>query len=1205
MIPYLIHRALDFRWVVLVAAALFLALGVWATTHLQIDAYPDISGQMVQIITVFPGRAPEEVERQVTIPIENAMLGVPRVETVRSRTIFGLSVVQMSFEEGTEGYWARQRVTEKLGDVTLPEGVTPQLGPYATAYGEIYRYELVSDGTYDLIELRTINDWVVERRLKRVPGVAEVANFGGYEKQYVVTFNQAQLKRYGLTLGDVEDTIKKNNAAGGGSVIPQGSMSLVVRGKGQLETVPQIENLFIKSIGGTPIYLKDVAAVAIDTKVPNGIFSKDLQDPSVEGIVTMRKGENPSQVLARVQEAVEELNKNDMPEGLRIVSYYDRTHLIDATLHTVTHSVSLGITLVVLVLIFFLGRPVMALLVALTIPFALIFALLMMYLTGIPIGLLSIGAIDFGIIVDGSVIMAENFARRLGESGRRDPRGVLTVIRGAALDMEWPVFVSVMLIMVAFLPLLSLTRIEGLLFRPLALTILFALTGALIFALFFVPVLASFLFRHGYEEWENPLLHWFTPIYVKIVKGLLQARWLVATISLAGLALVLVLVVPRLGTEFLPYLDEGVIWVRANFPEGTSLEQTSDYGRTLRKIALDFPDIQFAIVQAGRNDDGTDPFPPSRIEMMIGPRPRDEWAQFHSKQELMAALGKRYREEFPTCRFNFTQPIIDSVTEDTNGTSANLAVDFSGADSAVLLKLARETVELLQGLDGATDVSIEQEGPQPQLVIEPNRALCARYNVRVEDVTKLINMAIGGEPVSTLYEGDRRFDIVARLDRQSRRSAHAIGLLPVYNADGVPIPLAQVATIEVVDGQTLIARGDGKRRMTVRCDIVGRDQGSFVKEATERFEDQIKLPPGYRVSWLGMFENLDRASKHFMVLIPTTIAIIFVVLVVAFGSLRGGMIMLLPIPFAFASGAVALHLRGMNLNVSTGVGFATLFGIAMMDGILMFKGITKYRLQGATVDDAIIHGRVDRLRPGLMTSLVAILGLLPASLATSLGSDVQRPLATVIVFGLAGSSLFTLFITPVFYRIFVPPLLTERARKRGEPAGPAERLPDVSPAEIIGLLEHLRQHGHEEELVAVAENIHKEFARVVLIVNAAEMLGLIDTPLNMVVLTAEGKRFVEGTSEERTQLWRTQLLKLWLFQEVYDVVQREPDHAVDTDFVLETIVQRMPYENFEKVFNTFVRWARFGDLFSHDASSQTVKLCEAAMPRRAETSPPA
>ncbi len=682
---------------VLIAALAIAGAGVWAFIEQPIDAYPDISSQMVQLITVFPGRAPEEVERQVTIPIENAMLATPRVTVVRSRTIFGLSLVQLIFEEGVENYWARQRVLEKLSELTLPDGVNPQLGPLATAYGEVYRYELISDGTVDLMTLRELNDWVVTRRLKQVPGVAEAANFGGYEKQFAVTFYPAQLERFGLNLGDVEDAIRKNNAAGGGSVVSRGSMSLVVRSGGLLENIKQMESIFVKSIAGTPIYLRDVAAVGLDNKVPNGIFSKDYTDASVAGIVVMRKGENPSLVLKRVQEAVNELNASGLPAGVRVVPYYDRSQLVEATLDTVSHSVLLGITLVVLVLLLFLGRPAMAALVALTIPFALLFALILMYLTNIPIGLLSIGAIDFGIIVDGAVIMAENIARRLGEARERSPRpSVSETILAAALEVERPVFFSILMILVAYLPLLSLTSIEGLLFRPMALTMVFALIGALLFALFVVPVLATILFRHGYTEWDNPALRVTRWAYARVIRALLASRWLVLALVAAGVALVVCKTVPQLGFEFLPYMDEGVIWVRANFPEGTSLEQTSEYGRRLREIALEFPDVKFVIVQAGRNDDGTDPFPPSRIEMMIGPKPRDQWQHFKRKQELIAALGARYRDEFPSTRFNFTQPIIDSVTEDTNGTSANLAVEFTGPNSDVLLDLARQTVDLLR-----------------------------------------------------------------------------------------------------------------------------------------------------------------------------------------------------------------------------------------------------------------------------------------------------------------------------------------------------------------------------------------------------------------------------------------------------------------------------------------------------------------------------
>ncbi len=640
MIPALIRLALRHRWVILSMAALIAGLGVWAFRHQQIDAYPDISGQMVEVITTYAGKATEEVERQVTVPIEIAMRTVPRVDVIRSRTIFGLSIVDVLFQEGTENYWVRQRVQEKLDEAVLPDGVKPALAPLATAYGEIYRYELTSDGTHDLMEVRTLNDWVVIPRLLRCDGVADVSNFGGYAKQFTATFNPAQLQRFGLSLGDVMDAVKSNNASAGGSVLRRGSMSLVIRGKGSLENTGQIGAIFIKSLGGTPVYLRDIASIGLDYPPPSGIFSKDGHDNSVEGIVVMRRGENPSEVLQRVKEAVKELNGTTLPKGVRVDAFYDRSFLVDSTLHTVGHSVLLGITLVVLVLLLFLGRPSMAALVAMTIPFALLTALVLMYSTKIPIGLLSVGAIDFGIIVDGAVIMAENIAHRLGAADReRSNQSIRKVVLAAALEVERPIFFSLLMIIGAYLPLLSLTSIEGLLFRPMALTLVFALAGALLFALFVVPVLATLLFHHGYREWENPLLRWFRPVYAAILRRLLRARALVA-VAVAGLAaVVLFKVLPLLGTEFLPYMDEGVIWIRANFPEGTSLEQTVEFGKRVREIVLAFPEIKFCTVQSGRNDSGTDPFPPSRMELMIGPRPREEWTRFHAKHELVAALG--------------------------------------------------------------------------------------------------------------------------------------------------------------------------------------------------------------------------------------------------------------------------------------------------------------------------------------------------------------------------------------------------------------------------------------------------------------------------------------------------------------------------------------------------------------------------------------
>jgi cobalt-zinc-cadmium resistance protein CzcA len=1017
------NKAMHYRLTILGLTIAIIIAGLWSFSRMQIDAYPDISSQMVQVITTYPGRAPEEVERQVTVPVEIEMRNVPKVETIRSRTIFGLSVVQMIFEEGVEGYWARQRVHEKLGNINLPAGASAELGPLATAYGEILRYELVSDGRYDLTELRSLNDWLVIPHLLRAAGVADVSNFGGFEKQYAVLMNPAQLQRFGLALNDVVDAIQSNNESAGGSVLSRGSMSFVIRGRGALQDVSEIGDIFIKTFGGTPIYVHDVADVEIDSKVPAGILSKDLKNETVEGIVLMRRGENTSDVLNHVKTVIDELNKVDLPEGVSVQPFYDRSQLVENTLHTVGHSVFLGISLVTFVLLFFLGRPSLALLVALTIPFSLLFALVLMNAFGIPIGLLSIGAIDFGIIVDGSVIMAENIAHRLHHATEKnDKTGTAKTVLTAALEVERPVFFSILMIVGAFLPLLTLTHIEGLLFRPMALTILFALFGAMLFAIFVVPVLSSLLYKKGYRDWENPILTWLYPHYSTLLVYLLKYRWQAVGAATGILVSVLLLIIPRLGTEFLPYMDEGVIWVRANYPEGSSLQQTSKFGQRLREIALEFPDVSFIVVQSGRSDSGTDPYPPSRIEMLIGPKPRDQWLQFRRKQELVAALGLRFRAEFPTTRFNFTQPIIDSVTEDANGTSANLAVEFSGSDSNVLLNLARKTQTLLSKVQGAMDVSIEQEGPQPQLVIKPDRALCARYNVNVDDVTKLIDVAIGGSPIGNLFEGERRIDIVARFDKAHLRSPAAIGRLPVYNAEGIPIPLAQVAHIDIIDGQTMIARDNGRRRLTVRTDIVGRDQGGFVAEAQRLFSQNISVPTGYRVAWLGMFENLERAAQHFKILVPASIAVIFVLLLITFGSLRASLALLLAIPFAFVGGATALYLRGMNLNVSSGVGFAAVFGVSIMNGVLIVRTITDLRLGGMPMEQAIVKGAVRCIRPILVASLVAILGLVPASLATGLGSDVQRPLATVIVWGLFSATIMTVLLIPVLYRLFNPPI---------------------------------------------------------------------------------------------------------------------------------------------------------------------------------------
>jgi cobalt-zinc-cadmium resistance protein CzcA len=1013
-----VAAAIKNRWLVLFFSVLLSGLGVYSYTRMNIDAYPDISGVQVQITTSYPGRAAEEVEQQITIPLENTFASIPHHEVIRSRTIFGLSLVQVLFEPGVDDYWAREVVFQKIGDAGLPSDTQTSMAPLDTAYGEIYRYELKGDASHGPLELRELNDWVVTPRLLKAKGVAEVENFGGLGKQYAIQLDASKLLQYGVKLQELETAIKANNSSGGGSLLERGSTSLVIRGLGRIENYKELENVFVKNSSGTQVFVRDLGHVVIDHLPQTGIFGKDEHGNEVEGIVVMRRGENPSETLGNIKEAVNDLNENILPKGVKLSPFYDRTAMIDETLHTVFHNTALGIILVVLTLFVFLGNPRIAFIVALTIPGSLLFALILMKLTDIPISLLSVGAIDFGIIVDGAVIVSENIIRHLAEAHGRE-RPLREIILEASHQVQKPMLFSMLIVIIAYFPLLSLQYIEGLLFRPMAITLCFALFGALLIALYLVPVLSTFLFKQGVPVKENNVFDRLTDRYKSILPKVLQRRTKIISACGAVFVVVLVLVLPRLGTEFLPYMDEGVFWIRANFPEGISLKENARYGDQMRKILHEFQEVSFATTQTGRNDAGTDPFPTDRIEMMIGLKDRSEWAKFHNKLELEAAIQRRLSEQFPTTRFNLTQPIIDSVTEDTNGTSADLAVELVGNDLELLRPLAEKTVELLKAVPGNVNVAIEQEGPQPQLQIKIDKTKLAHYQLAVDTVNDVINTAVGGLSLSQIYEGERRFDILAKYAPQFVSTPEQIGVLPVFNDQGEAIPLAQIANISVKDGQTLIAREGGKRRITVRCDVRGRAQGDFVAEAKARFAKEIKLPPSYSVEWMGMFENLDRAQKHFGLLIPLTIGMIFVLLFVTFGSFKEALVVLLTVPFSMIGSFLALWLRGMHLSVSAGVGLTSLFGVAVMHGVIMVSYIQQLRKSGMSVDHAVVQGATLRLRPILMTASVAILGLLPASLATGIGSDVQRPIATVIVWGLFSSASLTLFVLPALYKVMV------------------------------------------------------------------------------------------------------------------------------------------------------------------------------------------
>jgi heavy metal efflux system protein len=1011
--------ALKNRWLVLGATALIAGAGIWAFTQMNVDAYPDISGVQVEIITTYPGRAAEEVEQQISIPLERAMASIPHSEVIRSRTIFGLSDLQIIFEPGVEDYWARQVVFEKIGDAGLPPDAQPSLGALATAYGEIFRYELIGDEKHGALDLRTLNDWVIKPKLLRAKGVVDVANFGGLGQQYAIQLDRDKLAQYGVKLQEVTGAIKANNSSGGGSLMERGSTSLVIRGLGRIEDYKELENVFIKNSNGTPVFIHDVGSVVVDHLPRTGIFGKDDRDDSVEGIVVMRRGANPSDTLQNIQDAVKELNADDLPKGVKLVPFYDRTALIQDTLHTVLHNTAIGIALVVVILFFFLGDPRIAFIVAMTIPGSLLVALLLMKLTGIPISLLSVGAIDFGIIVDGAIIISENIIRHLQERSEHQSQLTITeTILEATQQVQKPMLFSMLIVIVAYLPLLSLQYIEGLLFRPMAITLCFALFGALLVALYLVPVMSTVLFKKEVKENPNGFFDRLTRGYERILPKVLAHRYKVIGGVVALFIVVVVGIIPRLGTEFLPYMDEGVFWLRANFPEGISLQENSKYAHELRSLIHGFQEVSFVTSQTGRNDAGTDPFPTDRIEMMVGLKPRGEWKNFDAKLKLEAAIREKLVSEFPTTKFNLTQPIIDSVTEDTNGTSADLAVELVGGDLNQLRELGRKTELMLKKIPGAVNVSIEQEGPQPQLQIKIDKARMAHYQLAVDTVNDVIDTAVGGSPVSQLYEGERRFDILVKYAPQYVSTPELIGLLPVFNDQGEATPLAQVADIHVIDGQTLIARSDGKRRITVRLDIRGAAQGEFVKEAQKRFASEVKLPEGYSVEWLGMFENLERAQAHFGLLIPMTVVVIFLLLVLTFGSFKRASLVILTVPFALIGGALALWIRDMHLSVSAGVGLTSLFGVATMHGVLMVSYINHlWDANDGSLDESIIAGASLRLRPIVMTAIVAILGLLPASLATGIGSDVQRPIATVVVWGLFSSALLTLFVLPALYKI--------------------------------------------------------------------------------------------------------------------------------------------------------------------------------------------
>jgi cobalt-zinc-cadmium resistance protein CzcA len=1014
MIGRLLRFALQQRFITIVLTLAMIGLGVYCFQQLKVEAYPDISDTQVVVITTSPGHAAEEMEQQITIPIERALNSVPNLIARRSRTIYGLSVVELTFTYTTNDYFARQVVLERLRDADLPEGVTPEIAPLTTPIGEMYRFRVDGPDRTE-IELRELQDWVITPRLLQVPGVGDVVPFGGLVKQYQVEVSPPALTKYGLNIKNVLDAIQGNNKNAGGALLNTSQQSMVIRGVGRIASVGDIENIVLVASKGVPVLVRDVGSVRIGSAPQTGIFGWNEHQGGIEGIVLLRRGENPSEVLRELKIAIDELNQSTLPRGVQIVPIYDRTDLVDNTLRTVSRTLLEGFTVVVLVLIFFLGSPRAALLTALTIPLSLLFAFICMYYNGVPANLLSLGALDFGIIVDGTLVMVEHIVRKLSQPQRDGQhRNAIDLIRTAAFEVERPIFFSLCILIAAYLPLFTLERVERRLFTPMAFTVCAALVGSLICALTLIPVLATYLFSQR-PAWQNPLLKWLGDRYEWVLRRLLRWPAIVALCAVAIIGASLYLGT-RLGTEFLPNLDEGVMWIRANLPSGTSLEKSANVATEMRALIKRHPEVLLVSSQSGRNDSGTDPFGPNRNEFLITLRPYSTWPGGRTKQDLVADLRRELNREIPGILLNFTQPIIDTVTETVTGSSADLAVIIRGPDLGELRQLADKTLAMVRTIHGSADTSIEQEEDQPGLRILVDRSRIARYGLNVDDLTRVIESALGGAAIGSVFEGDRRFDIAVRYAPEWRSDIGRLKDLLVRTSDGAQVPLSQLADVRVVTGASIIARRDNQRAIAIRTNIVNRDQGGFVEEAQQRMAREIQLPPGYQVVWGGQFENLERARRRLYLIIPVTIAIIFSLLFFAFGSTSSAMLVLLNVPFSVVGGVTLLYLRNIHLSVSAAVGFISLFGVAVMSGVLFISEINRRRQEeDVSLEDAVVLGAKYQLRPRLILILVAMLGMVPAATAVGIGSDVQRPLATVVVGGLLSTLLLTLLALPTLY----------------------------------------------------------------------------------------------------------------------------------------------------------------------------------------------
>ena len=1000
------------RWIMAALFLMFSVFGYYSFTQLEIDAYPDIADVTSMVITQYPGHAAETVEEQITIPLERALNGMPGLIVMRSKSTFGLSMITLVFADGMDDYFVRQLIRERLLDAELPEGADPELEPLTSPTGEIFRYTLHSD-VYSQRELRELQEWVVIPKLREVFGVAEVVSHGGETTQFKCELDPEKLIKYSLSLEDVIEAVEINNSNAGGGRVIRGDLAYVIRGIGLVRSLQDLGNIVVTSIEGTPIFLRDLGDLKLGAMERNGMLGRDDEDDLVQGIVVLLRHEDPTPVLKGVNEKVEELNRRILPEGVQIVPYYDRTELIQQTIRSVSRTLFQGIALVVLILLLFMGSVKSALIVAIVIPVAMLISFALMYLTNIPANLLSLGALSFGILVDAAIVIVEALQARR----EKNPQENFTEERVAdsTIRVARPIFFSVLIIIAAHLPLFAFERIEAKFFTPMAYTVAFALGGALLFSMAVIPGLMLWAYHKPSRVFVNKPLEWLKEKYRQLMSFLLDfPRFAIIPAVVAVMVTMFVFV--RIGKEFLPYIDEGSIWLQVKLPAGISLEKGTEMAAELRRVTREFPEVKSIVTQLGRNDDGTDPFTPSHIESMVVLHPYNTWRPRRSKLELIDEMDLRFRQ-IPGMTVGFSQPMIDGVNDKVAGAHSELVVKVFGDNFTETRRIAEDILRTLEGVEGAVDLAIDQEPPLPQMQIVVDRDAAARFGINVSQISELIEVGIGGREVSEIFLGQRRYDVILRFPEEVRNTPEKIGNLPLTTPGGAYIALSQVADIVMTTGESTISRELNRRHTTVKLNLRGRDFSHFIRDAQRAIDEQVTFDIDlYSVEWGGLFENKERAEGRALIILSMVLAIIFLLLYAEFGTIRHPLVILSSLPLAVLGGLLALQFRGMTVNVASTVGFIALSGLAVQNGVILISNLNRMKVKlGSQLKEAVLEGASQRLRPVLITAMTTLFGVLPAAYTFGVGSDIQRPLTTVVMGGLATATILTMIVLPVIY----------------------------------------------------------------------------------------------------------------------------------------------------------------------------------------------